>query len=130
MSDTTAMPGTVQAQQDDIVNMQKLKLGNSNLEVLRPQSVKSRQPSSDAESPQIPRSGDCSGISPTSDNLLPVALDVTRKEQNEGTALLPKIAVVFTVSGPLVYQERGRSVSIREAGFGHALIVDWDYTAR
>jgi short-subunit dehydrogenase involved in D-alanine esterification of teichoic acids len=40
------------------------------------------------------------------DNLLPVALDVTRKDQVEVAALLPTIAVVFTVGGPLVYKRR------------------------
>ena len=102
MSDTAAVPETPQAQQNDIENMQKHKVGNSNLEVLWPHEAKSRQPFSDAESSRISCSVACSGISPTSDNLFPVALDLTRKEQNEW--LLPNVAVVFTVGGPLVYQ--------------------------
>jgi hypothetical protein len=35
---------------------------------------------------------------------LSVALDVTRKDQSEVSPLLPSLAVVFTVGGPLVYQ--------------------------
>jgi hypothetical protein len=42
----------------------------------------------------------------TLDNLLPVAMDVTRKDQDEVAALLPTVALVFTVGGPLVYQGR------------------------
>ena len=40
-----------------------------------------------------------------SDNLLPVALEMTRKDHVEMAALLPIIAVVFTVGGPVVYEE-------------------------
>ena len=42
----------------------------------------------------------------TSDNLLCLALEVRRKDQVEVPALLPIIALVFTVGGPLVYQGR------------------------
>jgi NAD(P)-dependent dehydrogenase (short-subunit alcohol dehydrogenase family) len=41
-----------------------------------------------------------------SDNLLPLAQDVTRKVKVEMAAQLPTIAVVFTVGGPVVYQRR------------------------
>jgi NADP-dependent 3-hydroxy acid dehydrogenase YdfG len=42
-----------------------------------------------------------------SDDLIAVALDVTRKDQVEMAAPVPIITVVFTVGGPVVY-ERGR----------------------
>jgi hypothetical protein len=42
-----------------------------------------------------------------SDNLLPVALDVTPKDQAEVAGLRPIIAVAFTVGGPVVYQQSG-----------------------
>ena len=67
--------------------------------------------SSDAESRQI-RCGACRGISPLADRLLPIAVGMTRKEQNQETALIPNVGVVFTVGGPLVYEEGGQSVSM------------------
>ena len=38
------------------------------------------------------------------DNLLPVTLNVTRKDQTEIPVPEPIIAVVFTVGGPVVYE--------------------------
>jgi hypothetical protein len=87
----------------------------------RPKKAKFRQPSSDGESRQISRRVICGGISPIIDNLLPLALDVTGKERNQESALMPNVGVVFTVGGPLVYGERGRrSVSLNERDFRHA----------
>jgi hypothetical protein len=110
--------------------MQKVKLENSNLEMLRLRGAKSRQPSSDAESRQISRRVICGGISSIINNLLPLASDVTGKERNQETGLTPNVEVVFTVGGPLVYGERGRrSVSINERDFSHAFVGDRGYTS-
>jgi hypothetical protein len=50
--------------------------------------------------------------------------------KKHNTAVMPNVGVVFTVGGPLVYEERGRrSVSIDERGFGHAFVVDRGYMA-
>jgi hypothetical protein len=46
-------------------------------------------------------------VTPIFSDNLPVAADVTRKDQVEMAAPVPIIAVVFTVGGPVVY-ERGR----------------------
>ena len=92
-----------------------------------PQGANSGQASSDAESRQI-RCGPCRGISLLVDSLLPIALGVTRKEQNQKTALIPNVRVVFTVSGPLVYEEGGQSVSMSEGALA-TLVVDRDYAA-
>ena len=54
-----------------------------------------------------------------------MALGVTRKEQNQKTALIPNVRVVFTVSGPLVYEEGGQSVSMSEGALA-TLVVDRD----
>ena len=50
---------------------------------------------------------------------------MTRKEQNQKTALIPNVRVVFTVSGPLVYEEGGQSVSMSEGALA-TLVVDRD----
>ena len=113
-------------------NMQERKLWKEQFESPsrrdRSQGAKSRQPFSDAKSSQISRCGAC-GISPTLDNLRPLALDIARNEQNQETALMPNLGVVFTVGGPLVYEERGRSVFMSEREFGHTLAVDRADTA-
>ena len=53
---------------------------------------------------------------------------MTRKEQNQETALIPNVGVVFTVGGPLVYEEGGQSVSM--SGALATLVVDRDYAAK
>ena len=53
---------------------------------------------------------------------------MTRKEQNQETALIPNVGVVFTVGGPLVYEEGGQSVSMSEGALA-TLVVDRDYAA-
>jgi hypothetical protein len=122
----------LQAQQNDIGNMQKRELWKE--QFASPargnwlHGSSSQQASSDAESRQI-RCGACRGISPLFDSLLPSALGVTRKKRDQRTALMPNVGVVFTVGGPLVYEEGGGSVSMSEGAFGQALIADRDYTA-
>jgi hypothetical protein len=120
----------LQAQQNDIENMQKRELWKeqfaSPARGNRLHGSNSQQASSDAESRQI-RCGACRGISPLFDSLLPIALGVTRKKRDQTTALMPNVGVVFTVGGPLVYEEGGQSVSMSEGTFGHAFIGD--YTA-
>ena len=130
MSNIAAVPGTAQAQQKDIENMQKRKLWKEQFGSPArrewPQGANSGQ-ASDAESRQI-RCGPCRGISPLVDSLLPIALGMTRKEQNQETALIPNVGVVFTVGGPLVYEEGGQSVSMSEGALA-TLVVDRDYAA-
>jgi hypothetical protein len=46
----------------------------------------------------------------SSESFLPVALDVPFEAEDEVAALLPRIAVAFTVGGPLVYQTTKHSV--------------------
>ena len=53
---------------------------------------------------------------------------MTRKEQNQKTALIPNVGVVFTVGGPLVYEEGGQSVSM--SGALATLVVDRDLRGR
>ena len=48
-----------------------------------------------------------SGSPRPSDNLYPGAPELARKGQVEMAALLPIIAVAFTVGGPVVYERRG-----------------------
>jgi hypothetical protein len=45
----------------------------------------------------------------SSESFLPVALDVPCEAEGEVAALLPRIAVAFTVGGPLVYQTTKQS---------------------
>jgi NAD(P)-dependent dehydrogenase (short-subunit alcohol dehydrogenase family) len=49
-----------------------------------------------------------------SDNLQPVAPELARRGQVEMAALLPSIAVVFTVAGPVVYETRTPSVRVND----------------
>ena len=129
MSNIAAVPGTTQAQQKDIESMQKRKLWKEQFGSAArrewPQGANSGQ-ASNGESLQI-CCGACRGISPLVDSLLRVALGMTRKEQNQETALIPNVGVVFTVGGPLVYKEGGQSVSMSEGPL--ATLVVRDYAA-
>ena len=62
------------------------------------------------------------------DSLLPIALGMTREGADQETALIPNVGVVFTVGGPLVYEEGGQSVSMSEGALA-TLVVDRDYAA-
>jgi hypothetical protein len=91
----------------------------------RSKKAQPARPSSDAESRQISRRVICGGILPIRDILLPLASNVTGTKQNQETALMPNVGLVFTVGGPLVYGEHGRpSVFINESDFSHAFAVD------
>jgi hypothetical protein len=99
-----------QTQQNDIENMQERKLWKEQFGSAArrdwPQGANSGQVFCDAESRQI-RCGARRGISPLFDSLLPIAVGVTRNESKQETALMPNVGVVFTVGGPLVYEEGG-----------------------
>jgi hypothetical protein len=115
----------MEAQQTTLKNMQKCNSWKEQFESPtcfdRPKKAKFRQPSNDAESRPINRRAVCGGILPIRDSLLPLASDVTGKERNQETALMPNVGVVFTVGGPLVYGEGGRrSVSLNEIDFRQA----------
>ena len=49
-------------------------------------------------------------VMPRSESFLPVALDVPCEDEGDVAALTPRIAVAFTVGGPLVYQGRSNQL--------------------
>ena len=49
----------------------------------------------------------------TSDDLLPVPVNVTGKDPLKTAALAPIIEVVFTVGGPVVYERTNEAVRVR-----------------
>ena len=131
MSNIAAVPGTAQAQQKDIENMQKRKLWKRNNLEVRP--VGNGRKERTLGKPVIPNRGRfAAGLAVASRPLLIASclshLGMTRKEQNQETALIPNIGVVFTVGGPLVYEEGGQSVSMSEGALA-TLVVDRDYAA-